>query len=147
MTSASRFAKGEQKPNTFVGGRAPRSSNLCGDEAAQADVDTWRILKKALQAGLSGRSIEIEDEETFFVTRFMLEHIEKSGLRVVPAKPTSAMQKAIRNALDRGKRMSMSWVNQRTKERWRYHAAIDAAPSWRLGYEQEKSQLEDIASS
>jgi hypothetical protein len=47
------------------------------------------------------------------------------------------MQQAIKQALDQGKRMSVDWVKQRTKQRWRYQAAIDAAPSWRRGYEQD----------
>ncbi len=72
------------------------------------------------------------------MTRFMLEQIETSGLRVVPVKPTSQMQQAIKQALDEGKRMSIAWVKQRTKQRWRYQAAIDAAPSWRRGYELDR---------
>lgn len=57
----------------------------------------------------------------------MLEQIETRGLLVVPVKPTSEMQQAIKQALDQGKR---------TKQRWRYQATIDVAPSWRRGYEQ-----------
>ncbi|CDZ35831.1 Hypothetical protein NGAL_HAMBI1146_15730 [Neorhizobium galegae bv. officinalis] len=100
----------------------------------QLDLDTWRILKKALKTGLSDRGILLGDDEASLMTRFMLEQIETSGLRIVPAKPTSAMQQAIKEALDQGKRMSVTWVRQHTKQRWRYQAAIEAAPSWRRGY-------------
>lgn len=72
------------------------------------------------------------------MTRFMLEHIEASGLRVVPVRPNSRMHLAIKEALDQGKRMSTRWVGRHTKQRWRYQAAIDAAPSWRRGYEMDK---------
>ncbi|MBB2834023.1 UNVERIFIED_ORG: hypothetical protein GGD51_004178 [Rhizobium esperanzae] len=101
---------------------------------SQADIDTWRILKKALRTGLSDRGFKIEAEEASLVARFMLEQIETCGLRVVPVKPTTEMQHAIKQALDQGKRMSVGWVKPRTKQRWRYQAAIDAAPSWRRGY-------------
>ncbi len=106
--------------------------------ASQVDIDTWRILKKALRTGLSDRGIVVGDDEASLMTRFMLEQIETSGLRVVPVKPTSEMQKAIKLALDECKRMSVAWVKQRTKQRWRYKAAIDAAPSWRRGYELDR---------
>ncbi len=102
---------------------------------SQLDLDTWRILKKALKTGLSDRGIRVDDQEASLMTRFMLEQIETSGLRIVPTKPTSEMQQAIKDALDQGKRMSVTWVKPRTKQRWRYQAAIDAAPSWRRGYE------------
>lgn len=101
---------------------------------SQLDLDTWRILKKALKTGLSDRGIRVDDQEASLMTRFMLEQIETSGLRIVPTKPTSEMQHAIKEALDQGKRMSVTWVKPRTKQRWRYQAAIDAAPSWRRGY-------------
>lgn len=105
---------------------------------SQLDLDTWRILKKALKTGHSDRGICVGDDEASLITRFMLEQIETSGLRIVPAKPTSEMQQAIKEALDQGKRMSATWVKPRTKQRWRYQAAIDAAPSWRRGYELDR---------
>lgn len=105
---------------------------------SQLDLDTWRVLKKALKIGLSDRGIRVDDQEASLMTRFMLEQIETSGLRIVPTKPTSEMQHAIKKALDQGKRMSVTWVKPRTKQRWRYQAAIDAAPSWRRGYELDK---------
>lgn len=104
---------------------------------SKIDIDTWRTLKKAVRTGLSDRGLVVGDDEVALMTRFMLEQIETSGLRVVPVKPTSEMQQAIKQALDPGKRMSVDWVKQRTKQRWRYQAAIDAAPSWRRGYEQD----------
>ncbi len=60
-------------------------------------------------------------------------------MRVVPAKPTGKMQTAILSALDEGKRLSVSWVRSKTKQRWRYAAAIDAAPDWRRGYMDEQN--------
>lgn len=117
-------------------------SNL---ETLQVDIDTWRILKKALRTSLSDRGLLVGENEASFMTRFMLEQIESSGLRVVPAKPTSAMQQAVKQALDKGKRMSVAWVKQRTKQRWRYRAAIDAAPSWRRGYEEDRKEAADRA--
>ncbi|ACE89839.1 hypothetical protein RHECIAT_CH0000852 [Rhizobium etli CIAT 652] len=102
--------------------------------ASQADIDTWRILKKALKTGLSDRGFTIDAEEASLIARFMLEQIESSGLRVVPVKPTTEMQQAVKQALDQGKRMSIGWVKPRTKQRWRYQAAVEAAPNWRRGY-------------
>ncbi len=101
---------------------------------SQADIDTWRILKKALKTGLSDRGFTVDAEEASLITRFMLEQMESSGLRVVPVKPTTEMQQAIKQALDQGKRMSVTWVKPRTKQRWRYQAAVEAAPNWRRGY-------------
>lgn len=111
------------------------TEDLSHGATSQLDLDTWRVLKKALKKGLSGRGILVGDHEVSLITRFMLEQIETSGLRIVPVKPTSEMQQAIKEALGQGKRMSVTWVKQRTKQRWRYQAAIDAAPSWRRGYE------------
>ncbi len=108
----------------------------------KVDLDTWRILKKALRIGLSDRGIVVGDDEASLMMRFMLEHIEERGLRVVPVKPTTEMQLAVKDALDRGKRMSISWVPQRIKQRWRYRAAIEAAPDWRRGYEQDSEDRE-----
>jgi len=105
---------------------------------SKIDIDTWRTLKKALRTGLSDRGFVVGDDEVVLMTRFMLEQIETSGLRVVPVKPTSEMHQAINQALDHGKRMSVTWVKQRTKQRWRYQAAIEAAPSWRRGYELDR---------
>ncbi|NOV15447.1 hypothetical protein E5S70_04980 [Ensifer adhaerens] len=110
------------------------SENGSPPGSSQVDLDTWRILKKALRTGLSDRGIVVGDEEASLVTRFMLEQIETSGLRVVPVKPTSEMQRAIKQALDDGNRMSIAWVKPRTKQRWRYQAAVEAAPNWRRGY-------------
>lgn len=112
----------------------PKTDEIWTPTASQADVDTWRILKKALRTGLSDRGFAIEPDEASLIARFMLEQIETSGLRVVPVKPTTEMQRAIRHALDQGKRMSVAWVKPRTKQRWRYQAAVEAAPSWRRGY-------------
>ncbi|SEH23566.1 hypothetical protein [Rhizobium sp. NFR12] len=104
---------------------------------SQADIDTWRILKKALKTGLSDRGLTIDAVNASLITRFMLEQIEASGLRVVPVKPTTEMQQAIKQSLDQGKRMSVAWVKPRTKQRWRYQAAVEAAPDWRRGYLQD----------
>ena len=104
---------------------------------SQADIDTWRILKKALKTGLSDRGFTVDAAEASLITRFLLEQIETSGLRVVPVKPTTEMQRAIKQALDQGKRMSVAWVKPRTKQRWRYQAAVEAAPDWRRGYLQD----------
>ncbi|WP_159946320.1 hypothetical protein [Rhizobium sp. 18065] len=104
---------------------------------SQLDVDTWRILKKALRTGLSDRGLDVGNDEASLMTRFMLEQIEKSGLRVVPLKPTSEMHEAIKMALNQGKRMSVAWVRGRTKQFWRWKAAVDAAPNWRRGYAQD----------
>jgi hypothetical protein len=114
---------------------------------SQRDIDMWRILKKALRLGLSDRGFIVAEDEILLMTRFMMEHIENRGLRVVPLTPTSEMQSATRRALDEGKRMSLSWVKWRTKQRWRYQAAIDAAPSWRRGYDQEVKDATDQATS
>ncbi len=108
---------------------------------SKIDIDTWRTLKKALRTGLSDRGFVVGDDEVTLMTRFMLEQIETSGLRVVPVKPTSEMQQAVKQALDQGKRMSVAWVKERTKQRWRYQAAIEAAPSWRRGYELDRKAI------
>lgn len=113
------------------------TENLRDDSKSQVDLQTWRILKKALKSGLSDRGILVGEEEASLVTRFVLEQIEASGLRVVPVKPTAEMQQAIKQALDQGKRMSVAWVKPRTKQRWRYQAAVEAAPDWRRGYLQD----------
>lgn len=110
------------------------TENLRDDSKSQVDLQTWRILKKALKSGLSdGESLSVKKKHRL-ITRFALEQIETSGLRVVPVKPTAEMQQAIKQVLDQGKRMSVAWVKPRTKQRWRYQAAIEAAPDWRRGY-------------
>lgn len=106
---------------------------------SQSDVDLWRLLKKALRSSLADRGIEVGDDEASFVTRFMLEKIESSGFRVVPLRPTSEMHLATKHALDVGKRMTVAWVGVRAKQRWRFEAAINAAPNWRRGYKHDET--------
>lgn len=110
--------------------------------ASQADIDTWRILKKALRTALSDRGFTIGAKEVCLITRFTFEYLEACGLRITPLKPTRMMQQAIKQALDQGKRMSLNWVKQRTKQRWRYQAALEAAPSWRRGFEHERNEAD-----
>ena len=106
--------------------------------ASQADHQFWRILKKGFRTGLSARGIAVGEKDLILALRFMLEEIESSGLLVVPITPTKKMHKETKHAFDPGKRRSMGWVGRNTKQRWRYQAAIYAAPSWRGGYEMDK---------
>ncbi|MGO7585960.1 hypothetical protein ACC689_29165 [Rhizobium ruizarguesonis] len=46
------------------------------DTKLQVDLQTWRILKKALRTGLLDRGIVVGDDEASLMTRFMLEEIE-----------------------------------------------------------------------
>lgn len=110
---------------------------LSDDARLILGVGLWGMVKNALAAGLTDRGVKLPDEEVRFVTRFMLEHLEAKGQRIVPVKATLDMHEAMRVALDEGKRMSLKWVQGKTKQRWRYQAALDAAPDWRLGYQQE----------
>ncbi|MBD8894202.1 hypothetical protein [Roseibium litorale] len=91
-------------------------------------------INNAIKTAASDRGLHIEDKELALITRFTLERLEQSGLRIVPYKPTKQMQDAVARALDEGKRMSVRWVKARTKQRWRFQAALDAAPDWRVGY-------------
>lgn len=124
----------EAEDHQEQGARSKRPARPCDAAASQADIETWRILKKAMQTGLSDRGLMIGDAEASHIARFALEYIEQRGLRIVPMRPNSQMQLAMRHALDEGKRMSITWVKGRTKQRWRYQAAVEAAPSWRRGY-------------
>ncbi len=110
---------------------------LSDDARLMLGVGLWGMVKNALAAGLADRGVKLPDEELRLITRFMLEHLEAKGQRIVPVKATLDMHEAMRVALDEGKRMSLKWVQGKTKQRWRYQAALDAAPDWRLGYQQE----------
>lgn len=110
---------------------------LSDDARLMLGVGLFGMLKNALAAGLADRGVKPPDEEVRLVTRFMLEHLEATRQRNVPVKATLDMHEAMRVALDEGKRMSLKWVQAKTKQRWRYQAALDAAPNWRLGYQQE----------
>lgn len=110
---------------------------MSDDVRLKLGVGLWGVVKNALTAGLADRGIELPDDEVRLVTRFTLEHLEAKGQRIVPVKATLDMHEAMRVALDEGKRMSLKWVQGKTKQRWRYQAALDAAPDWRLGYQQE----------
>lgn len=101
------------------------------------DVQTWQILRNGLESALADRRHAVEHHDLVLITRFLLEYVEERGLVVVPRKPTRKMQNAIKDAMKKGKRLSISWVDPRTKGRWRYFAALDAAPKWRVGYEAE----------
>ncbi|EDQ31792.2 hypothetical protein HPDFL43_21814 [Hoeflea phototrophica DFL-43] len=111
--------------------------------ASQVDIDFWRILKRGFRTGLSDRGIAVGEKDLILALRFMLEEIETSGLHVVPWKPTSQQHQAIKEALEEKKRMSIRWVRTRTKQRWRYKAAVEAAPNWRHGYELDKKVEEE----
>lgn len=114
----------------------------CKPAASQQDLEVWRLLRKALRRSLADRGIDIGDDEASFMTRFMLEYAEEKGLRIVPERLTSAMHLATKQALGERKRKTVSWVGWRTKQRWRYEAAIEAAPSWRRGYELDRNGSE-----
>ncbi|MCM5552380.1 hypothetical protein [Pleomorphomonas sp. NRK KF1] len=108
------------------------------EEKPQVDIDIWRTLKNALRFAIPDEDVEISESELRHMLRFFMEQIEKSGLRVVPMAPTTKMHLAMKRALDEGMGGATYWVRQRTKQRWRYQAAMNAAPNWRNGYEQEK---------
>lgn len=120
---------------------------MSDDVRLKLGVGLWGVVKNALTAGLADRGIKLADEEVRFVARFMLEHLEAKGQRIVPVKATLDMHEAMRVALDEGKRMSLKWVQGKAKQRWRYQAALDAAPDWRLGYEQERERVVAEASA
>lgn len=107
---------------------------------SEQEIQTWRILRKALAQALRNRSIDIEPRNVCFVTRFMIAEIEAEGLRLVPVKPTRAMVEASLHALDKGKRLNTKWVRLQTKHRWRIVAAIEAAPKWQLGYSADRDR-------
>lgn len=92
-------------------------------------------MRNSFRKALSGRGLAIDENDRRLVTRFALEEMEIRGYRLVPVKPITEMQKAVRHALDDGKRQSVKWVGSRVKNRWRCVAAIDAAPNWRRGYD------------
>lgn len=83
---------------------------LSDDARLILGVGLWGMVKNALAAGLTDRGVKLPDEEVRFVTRFMLEHLEAKGQRIVPVKATLDMHEAMRVALDEGKRMSLKWV-------------------------------------
>lgn len=102
--------------------------------ATQQDFDFWRGVRNGMQAALEARAISATPEDVSLITRFALEEIERRGYRLVPTKPTREMQDAVKHAMDKGRRQSISWVSAKLKNRWRYSAAVDAAPQWRNGY-------------
>ncbi len=86
---------------------------LSDDARLMLGVGLWGMVKNALAAGLADRGVKLPDEEVRLVTRFMLEHLEAKGQRIVPVKATLDMHEAMRVALDEGKRMSLKWVRRR----------------------------------
>ncbi len=112
---------------------------LSDDARLMLGVGLWGMVKNALAAGLADRGVKLPDEEVRLVTRFMLEHLEAKGQRIVPVKATLDMHEAMRVALDEGKRMSLKWVQAKTKQRWRYQAALDAAPTGASGINKRRS--------
>ena len=110
--------------------------------ADKKDIDTWRALRNSMRDGLASRGINPTDRDIDLVTRFVLEEMEQRHFRVVPLKPTREMHVAVQEALYEGKRQSVRWVRPRIKNQWRYIAALDAAPSWRRGYEAYRQSAE-----
>lgn len=113
---------------------------LSDDARQQLGCALWGMVKNALTSALADRGVKLPAEEVRLVARFMLEHLEAKGQRIVPVKATLDMHEAMRVALDEGKRMSLKWVQFKTKQRWRYQAALDAAPDWRLGFKQDRER-------
>lgn len=105
----------------------------------QIDLSTWHALRNSVRTALADRNVVVSDNDTDLIARFVFEEVERRGLRIVPLKPTRRMQEAIDRALDMGKRLSVAWVRNRTKHRWRYTAALEAAPDWRRGYEADRA--------
>jgi hypothetical protein len=102
--------------------------------ATQQDNDFWRGVRNGIQAALEARAITAAPKDVSLITRFALEEIERRGYRLVPVKPTREMQDAVKHAMDKGRRQSISWVSAKLKNRWRFLAVVDAAPQWRNGY-------------
>ena len=95
------------------------------------EINTWRAMRNAFREALSSRGPAVDENNLRLMTRVAPEDMESRGYRLVPIKPTAEMQAAVRHALDEGKRQSVKWVGPLVKNRWRYLAAIKAAPQWR----------------
>lgn len=113
--------------------------------ADKKDIDTWRALRNSMRDGLASRGIKPTDRDIDLVTRFVLEEVEQRHFRIVPLKQTREMHVAVQEALYKGKRQSVRWVIPRIKNQWRYISALDAAPSWRRGYEADQQSDEQAA--
>jgi hypothetical protein len=105
--------------------------------ATQMEMNTWHAMRNSFRTALTDRGLAIGENELRLVTRFALEEMESRRYRLLRVKPTAEMQAPVRRALDEGKRQSVNWVGPRVKNRWRYRAAIEAAPNWRRGYDHD----------
>ncbi|MGI2036311.1 hypothetical protein ACRQ1B_28450 [Rhizobium panacihumi] len=87
--------------------------------ATQQDIDFWRGTRNGMQAALEARAISVGHKDVSLITRFALEEIEPRGYRLVPSEPIREMQDAVKHAMDKGGRQSISWVSAKSKNRWR----------------------------
>lgn len=100
----------------------------------QSDIDAWRRVMNSLRVALEARRVTLHDHDLRLVARFFMEETERKGDRLVPAKANNRMMAASRNALRHCHRASFGKLGERKKHKYRWKAAIQAAPDWRQGY-------------
>jgi hypothetical protein len=90
------------------------------------------MVKNRLRSNLHELKYDISEEDALRLARFLLDDLDASRWRVVPADPTKEMVDASLAAMHNSRRRE-SWVKPRQKHKWRLAAGIEASPDWKLG--------------
>jgi hypothetical protein len=90
------------------------------------------MVKNRLRSNLNELKYDISEEDALRLARFLLEDLDASRWRVVPADPTKEMVDASLAAMHNSRRRE-AWVKPRQKHKWRLAAGIEASPDWKLG--------------
>ncbi len=90
------------------------------------------MVKNRLRSNLHELKYDISEEDALRLARFLLDDLDASRWRVVPADPTKEMVDASLAAMHTSRRRE-AWVKPRQKHKWRLAAGIEASPDWKLG--------------
>lgn len=97
------------------------------------------MVKNRLRSNLHELKYDISEEDALRLARFLLDDLDASRWRVVPADPSKEMVDASLAAMNKSRRRE-AWVKPRQKHKWRLAAGIQASPDWKLG-RQSKDHL------
>jgi hypothetical protein len=104
----------------------------CRFEARPVANSILLMVKNRLRSNLHELKYEISEEDALRLARFLLDDLDASRWRVVPADPTKEMVDASLAAMHNSRRRE-AWVKPRQKHKWRLAAGIEASPDWKLG--------------
>lgn len=99
------------------------------NDRVQANNSVLAMVKNRLRNNLNQLNHRISQEDAARLAQFLLEDLDATHWRLVPAAPTREMVAASMTAMSKRRRRN-GWVPEKLKHTWRLAAGIEAAPRW-----------------